>query len=79
MEIKIVKALKIRSDLYIEAEETVCFTLADGTEWDGKLIDFNDSEITVFVDGAERLYKYEQLTSLWKWYKVKHLQSDLCI
>lgn len=66
MEIKIVKALKIRGDLYIEAGETVCFTLADGTEWDGKLIDFNDSEITVFVDGAERLYKYEQLTSLWK-------------
>lgn len=66
MEIKIVKVLRIRSDLYIEAGETVCFVLADGTEWDGKLIDFDTVKITVLIDGIEKQIETKQITSIWK-------------
>ena len=66
MEIKIVKVLRIRSDLYIEAGKTVCFSLADGTEWDGKLIDFDSVKITVLIDGVEKQIEYEHITSIWK-------------
>lgn len=66
MEIKIVKVLRIRSNLYIEAGETVCFTLADGTEWDGKLIDFDTVKITVLIDGIEKQIEAKQITSIWK-------------
>ena len=66
MEFKIVKALKVRSDLYIEAGKTVCFSLADGTEWDGKLIYFDTVKITVLIDGTEKQIKYKHITNMWK-------------
>ena len=66
MEIKIVKVLRIRSDLYIEAGETVCLTLADGTEWDGKLIDFDSVKITVLIDGVEKQIEIKKIASIWK-------------
>ena len=65
MEFERIKVLKA-NNYYFEVGETVCFTLTDGTEWDGKLIQFNDSSMIVLVDGKEELYKYNNIKSIWK-------------
>ena len=65
MEGKLTTVLKI-NNIYFEIGDTICFTLADGTEWDGTIKTFSDYSIRVEIDGTEKNIALTDVTNIWK-------------
>lgn len=65
MEFKTVTALKV-NNMYFEIGDTICFTLADSTEWKGILETFGDMSMRVDINGTKRWIELIKIERIWK-------------